>query len=54
MAPSLGQLIASRSKRDPTFKKQILKNLYKKLAEAKPKTEPWKRLSRAIAALENL
>ena len=54
MAPSLGSLIANRAKRDPIFKKQTLKALRKKLVEAKPKTEAWKRIDRAITALEKL
>jgi hypothetical protein len=54
MAPSLGKLIASRASRDKAFRKQTLAALFKKLAEAKPKTEAWRRLERAIVALENM
>jgi hypothetical protein len=54
MVPSLGQLIASRAKRDPVFKRQTLKALRKKLKEAKSNTEAWKRIKRAIIALEHL
>lgn len=50
----LGKLIADRAKRDPAFKRQTLKALYSKLAEAKPKTEAWQKLSRAIALLEKM
>jgi hypothetical protein len=54
MAPSLGQLIVARAKRDPEFKKQTLAVLYRKLAKAIPKTAEWQRLDRAISAIENM
>ena len=54
MAPSLGQLISNRCKRDPVFKRQTLSALYKKLAKAVPKTDAWKRIDSAMTALENM
>jgi len=54
MAPSLGQLIARRAKRDPEFKRQTLTALRRKLAKEKPKTKTWQQLAKAIAALENM
>ena len=54
MAPSLGNLIVGRAKRDPAFKKQVLTALRRKLAKAIPRTAEWKRLDRAVHALEDL
>jgi hypothetical protein len=54
MAPSLGQLIVARAKRDPAFKKKTLTALYRKLAKTIPSTAEWQRLDRAITALENM
>lgn len=54
MAPSLGSLIVARAKRDPEFKKQTLAALRRSLAKAKPNTEAWKRIDRAIVAIEKL
>jgi hypothetical protein len=54
MSPSLGQLIVDRAKRDLKFKKQTLTILRTNLAKAKPKTDEWHRLNRAIVALDNL
>jgi hypothetical protein len=54
MAPSLGQLIVARAKRDKEFKKQTLMVLRRKLAKSIPRTANWKRIDRAITALENM
>ena len=54
MAPSLGQLIVARAKRDSVFKKQILTALRINLAKTKPRTEAWKRIDRAITAIEEM
>jgi len=51
---TLGQIIASRAKRDPEFKRQVLEALYKLLAKAQPKTKHWQRISRALHALEDM
>lgn len=51
---TLGQLIAARAKRDPSFKKQVLSSLRNKLAKHIRSTDEWKRLDRAIIALENM
>ena len=45
MAPSLGQLIAARAKRDPLFKKKTLTALYKKLSKAKAAAKHFPRTS---------
>ena len=52
--PTLGKLIAERSKHDPEFKRQVLNELYRLLAGAKPKTKYWEQLSKAIHALEDM
>ena len=54
MAPSLGKLIVDRAQRDPEFKKQTLAALRRSLANTKPKTEAWKKIDRAIVAIEKL
>ena len=52
--PSIGKLIAERSRRDPEFKRQVIDALYRLLADAKPKTKYWEQLSKAIHALEDM
>ena len=52
--PSIGKLIAERSRRDPEFKRQVIDALYKLLADAKPNTQHWQRISKAIHALEDM
>ena len=54
MAPSLGQLIATRAQRDPEFKRQVLNELRRLLAKAEPRTEHWLRLDKAVHALEDM
>ena len=54
MAPSIGQLIVKRAARDKEFKRQVLTSLRTNLAKTKPTTKEWQRISRAIAAIENL
>jgi hypothetical protein len=45
---------SARASRDKAFRKQTLAALFKRLDEVKPKTVAWKRLERAIVALENM
>jgi hypothetical protein len=52
--PSIGLLIAARAKRDPEFKRQVLNELYRLLAEAEPKTPLWRNLDKAITAFERM
>jgi hypothetical protein len=54
MAPSLGQLIVARCKRDKEFKRQTLTVLRTKLAKAIPRTAEWKRLDRAITTIDDM
>jgi hypothetical protein len=54
MAPSLSKLIVARAKRDPEFKRQVLNELYRLLAEAEPKTPLWRNLDKAITAFERM
>ena len=51
---SIGQLIASRAKRDPEFKRQVLTALRTRLAKAEPKTPLWRNLDKAITAFERM
>ena len=51
---TVGQIIAARAKRDPEFKRQVLNELYRLLAEAEPKTSLWKHLDKAITAFEKM
>jgi hypothetical protein len=54
MASSLGQLIVERCKRDNEFRKRTLTALRRKLSKSIPRTAEWKRLDRAVHALEDL
>jgi hypothetical protein len=54
MAPSLGQLIASRAQRDIVFRKEVLTALRTRLAKAEPKTPLWSNLDKAITAFERM
>ena len=57
MAPAgrtVGQIIAARAKRDPEFKRQVLSELRTQLAGAKPRTEHWQHIDKAIHALEDM
>src|ERR1039458_5473270 len=52
--PSVGQLIAARAQRDVVFRKEVLRALYKRLAEAAPKTLLWRNLDKTITAFERM
>jgi hypothetical protein len=54
MASSIAQLIVDRCKRDKEFRKKTLTALRRKLAKSIPRTAEWKRLDRAVHALEDL
>lgn len=52
--PTIGQLIAARAKRDPVFKRQVLKALRKKLTEATTGTKCHATLKKAISAIDGM
>jgi hypothetical protein len=52
--PTFGEKVVARAKKDQAFKHDVLGILYKRLAKEKPNTTTYKKLSRAITALENI
>lgn len=50
----LGALIVARAKRDPEFKKQVLKTLNKRMSAKKVTAECQMKLLKAINAIEKL
>jgi hypothetical protein len=50
----LGALIVARCKRDPKFKAQVLKSLYRQLVNTKTAAECKAKVLKAVQAIEKL
>ena len=54
MAQTLAQSLAAHAKRDPVFRKRVIAELCRQLANAVPKTERWQKLNHAVQVFENM